>query len=227
MTEKQTSDALALGRIRAVIDILQTINNIQTTESIVVRIHDILAPLIPFDRFTFGLQAWGHLYCIEGTRVEKAPGIHIIKGQYPEPTVDRDEVIGESASHWTVANCRPLIRSDISKEMCFEHDERRVAEGMLSDLIVPIVVDDQIVGTFNFTSRAPGVYTKEHLETAESVADGIATVARAFGTHLSRVSSRSRSPSGRKNSGRPTGNSRRRSPSVLALSKNSGRTSGF
>lgn len=40
MTEKQTSDALALGRIRAVIDILQTINNIQTTESIVVRIHD-------------------------------------------------------------------------------------------------------------------------------------------------------------------------------------------
>ena len=144
-------------------------------------------PLIPFDRFTFGLQAWGHLYCIEGTRVEKAPGIHIIKGQYPEPTVDRDEVIGESASHWTVANCRPLIRSDISKEMCFEHDERRVAEGMLSDLIVPIVVDDQIVGTFNFTSRAPGVYTKEHLETAESVADGIATVARAFGTHLSRV----------------------------------------
>jgi hypothetical protein len=45
MTEKQTSDALALGRIRAVIDILQTINNIQTTESIVVRIHDILARL--------------------------------------------------------------------------------------------------------------------------------------------------------------------------------------
>lgn len=59
MSKSQTSEALELDRARAVIDIIKAINSNETTEAIVVRIHDTLTPLVPCDRFTFGLVVWG------------------------------------------------------------------------------------------------------------------------------------------------------------------------
>ncbi len=182
MTDLASSETLALKRARAVLDIIETINSGKPTEAIVLRINDILLPLIPFDRFTFGLQVWDQCYRVEDGRVKGASGTQIFGRPYP---LEDAEI---SASLWAIAHRQSLLRGDISKEMRFEHDGRRVAEGMLSDLIVPILVDGKTVGTFNFTSRAPDVYSDDHLETAEAVASGIATVARVFDTLLSRSS---------------------------------------
>ncbi|MBK34017.1 MAG: hypothetical protein CME26_00620 [Gemmatimonadetes bacterium] len=66
----QTSTGLVLQRARAVIDILHTISSEQSPETTVVRIHDVLTEMIPCDRFTFGLQVWGHRYRVEEGRVE-------------------------------------------------------------------------------------------------------------------------------------------------------------
>ena len=178
----QASTGVVLQRARAGIDILQTISSEQSPETTVVRIHDVLTEMIPCDRFTFGLQVWGHRYRVEEGRVEWTRGLQIVDEKYSEPAPDGEVVAstGRSASLWVIQNRQPLLRKNISEELRFEHDDRRVAEGMLSDLIVPIVVGDGVAGTFNFTSRAPDIYTEEHLETAVAVADGVAAAARLF-----------------------------------------------
>ena len=80
------------------------------------------------------------------------------------------------------------MRHDISKEMRFGDDGRCVSEGMRSDLVVPVVAREKVIGVFNFTSRELDFYTSGHLETAKTVADGLATVAPLFGTNLSQAS---------------------------------------
>ncbi len=57
----------------------------------------------------------------------------------------------------------PLSRLE-RKMHNFKRDTVRVEWGEHSDLIVPLVVDDEVVGIFNFTSRASGstILQKRH-----------------------------------------------------------------
>ena len=68
------------------------------------------------------------------------------------------------------------MRRDISREQRFERDVIRIEEGMLSDLIVPLVVDEEVVGTFNFTARGTHRFNENHLEMAQAVAEAIAVM---------------------------------------------------
>ena len=188
MSKSQTPEALELDRARAVIDIIKAINSNETTEAIVVRIHDTLTPLVPCDRFTFGLVVWGWQYRVEDGKVDSASHLRLADNLVVPVGEDGPAPIDRSASHWAIANRLPLVRHDISKEMRFGDDGRGVSEGMRSDLVVPVVAREKVIGVFNFTSRELDFYTSGHLETAKTVADGLATVAPLFGTNLSQAS---------------------------------------
>ena len=85
-------------------------------------------------------------------------------------------VIGQagSATDWVVGNRRPLIRTNIPEDTRFRVSDRTRASGILSDVILPLISRDRVVGTLSLASRAAGVYQASDLEFLQPVADQLA-----------------------------------------------------
>ena len=155
--------------VTALVEILQSD---RSAEDAFVEAGAIMREVVPWDRLTLGLLKWGWLYRLEEGRVQRMEATRFDgtgeEGKYPY------------ASQWVMAYGQPLLRRDIAKERQFSHDERRIEEGMLSDLILPLVLGGEIVGTFNFTSRQAGTYDEGHLKTAQALSSVMGLVVKYF-----------------------------------------------
>ena len=158
-------------RYRTVGRIVSALNADLPVEEIVREVGTALQKMIPCDRFSLGLPLLDKWYFLEegglrsGDFYSQAP----LTETY-------------SASRWVILNRQPLLRRDISKEQRFESDALRLKEGMLSDLIVPLVVEEETIGTFNFTAREPDRYDEVDLEVGKSVAGAVASAIKQLQT---------------------------------------------
>ncbi|MGA1198165.1 MAG: GAF domain-containing protein [Candidatus Latescibacterota bacterium] len=80
-----------------------------------------------------------------------------------------------SAVHWVLYHQLPILRPNVADDLRFEVDEKRVPEGLVAQLVVPLVSDDECVGVLNFISKTPHVFTNSHVETAQLFARLVAT----------------------------------------------------
>ncbi len=80
-----------------------------------------------------------------------------------------------SAVHWVLYHQLPILRPNVADDLRFEVDEKRVPEGLVAQLVVPLVSDDECVGALNFISKTPHVFTNSHVETAQLFARLVAT----------------------------------------------------
>ncbi|MDP6730241.1 MAG: ATP-binding protein, partial [SAR324 cluster bacterium] len=62
----------------------------------------------------------------------------------------------------------------------FARDWVLIEAGMLSQLIVPLMVDGEVIGVFNFAGRKANYYDEEDLEAAQAVVDAIALSLNRF-----------------------------------------------
>ena len=155
-------------RYEAVSRIVSTLNTDLPVDHIMLEVGSILQDLIPFDRLSLGLLSQDRWYYLQDGDVSSREYFATVT-----PMVE-----DYSATRWVILNQQPLLRQNISKEHRFKRDSIQIDEGMFSDLIVPLVVDEEVVGTFNFTSREPNRYHEDHLEIAQSVADTIAVAVK-------------------------------------------------
>ena len=91
------------------------------------------------------LQEMGWRYVLEDNRSERralGPG----NWKYIEQP-------NYSSLGWVRQNGQPLLRRDLSKEQRFELDKGLVERGLLSQLIVPLILDGDTIGTLNFSSE--------------------------------------------------------------------------
>ena len=171
-TDKQEAGLREIDRrYRAIVRIVSALNTDRPIEDVVQEIGEVLHALIPCDRFSLGLVSWDRWYFLEDGRLTSR--------NFSFPLV-----ADNSASEWVIHNRRPLLRRDISKGHRFRHDVIRMEQGDRSDLIVPLVVDGEVMGTFNFTSRASNRYDEGCLEGAQSVADAVAVAVKQFQARL-------------------------------------------
>ena len=148
--------------------LLSILNTDLPIEEIVQQMGSVLQEGIPCDRFSLGLILMDRWYFWENNRLTSEDGALSL--------LLEDEEF--SASRWVVANRKPLLRQDLAAEQRFKHDSFVANQYMHSDLVVPLIVNDEVVGTFNFTSQAVNRYHTRHLETAWSVADAIAVAVK-------------------------------------------------
>ena len=87
-----------------------------------------------------------------------------------------------SAIGWVFLHKQPLLRGDISKERRFESDRRLIEKGVISQLIIPVVVNNEVIGLFNFHSRKANCFDRGHLELAQPVVNTIALTVKQFQT---------------------------------------------
>ncbi len=84
--------------------------------------------------------------------------------------------IGEagSATDWVLKNRRPLIRGNILKEDRFRLSDQTREIGFQSDIILPLVAQDQVIGSASVASLQEGSYSQGHVEFLQPLLDHIA-----------------------------------------------------
>lgn len=147
---------------------LVAVHNVQ--ESIEDRIKSYVTvwrQYIPFERFSMSFFRLNHWYVWDEKGV-----MHTTRANQ----IDLDEL--KSASDWVSQNQKVLMRRDILEEQRFRYDGEVLKDGFRSDLIVPLILDGEAVGSYNFNSRAVGAYQAQHVEFARCAADTMAVGAR-------------------------------------------------
>ena len=151
-----------LANILSVIGkLLSVLNTEQPPKDIFRQIGQCISPLIPFDRLSISVAQLRFWYYLEDEEVTTMRDLGVF-----------DET--SSASTWVFIHKKPLLRKDITRGRQYGYDTELGHEKMRSDLILPLTIDSKIVGTFNFTSHLPNVYTPEHLNAARAISEAIA-----------------------------------------------------
>jgi signal transduction histidine kinase len=79
-----------------------------------------------------------------------------------------------SSVGWAVVRGQPLLRHNIAADARFPGDEQLLASGIKSEMIIPLRVKGNVIGTWNIGSREKGAYSTDDLEIAQSMADQLA-----------------------------------------------------
>jgi len=149
----------------AIVKILESLNKDLPPEDLLQQAGIHLHKIIPFDRFSLSVAQLRYWFFLQNNAVTT------IRDFSPYNATS-------SASTRAFIYQEPTLRTNISNEASFQHDNALQKEQMNSDIIIPLTVDDIPVGTFNFTKKDSGFYTQEHLLIAESLTNLIALVAK-------------------------------------------------
>lgn len=143
-------------QLRAIVKIAGTILQYTDLEDILTAITKELAGIIEFDRASVAFckpdedcLELGHIHSRDGTVEDTAHGRCI--------PMDETTVVG-----WVAVRREPMLRTDIPSDNRFEEV---VSEARLkSDIVVPLVVRDKLIGTLNFGSHKKDAFTEEDLD---------------------------------------------------------------
>lgn len=115
-----------------------------------------LHQIIPFDRASVAFMApdkqslvLGHIHTADGVIDDPAEGTQI--------PLDETTLVG-----WVAAHLKPVARTDVPSDDRF----RNVIEDvdLLSDMVVPLVARDRLIGTLNVGSFSKDAFTDEDLD---------------------------------------------------------------
>jgi GAF domain-containing protein len=148
-------------------EILAAINESQDLVENLPSITDHLRELLPIDMMTLISYTPGES--------EFAP---LAVSAHPEhsPSVQRGgrTPLKGTATGWVITNKKPWLDTDLRQDPPFPSDRSILAKGMVSRLLVPLEVGDQVIGSLNLASTQPESYTEAHVPILNQVADQMA-----------------------------------------------------
>ena len=71
---------------------------------------------------------------------------------------------------WVITNEKPLLRRDLEKDRQFPIEDRLLAQGVRSYVIVPLKARERVLGTLNLGSRTVNAYTEADASFLEEIA---------------------------------------------------------
>jgi len=103
--------------------------------------------------------------------------ISIIKGEKVLPTTRRPTsiLVGEGISGTAAATKKPVLVGEVEESSEFI----AIFEDIHSELAVPLIYLDQVIGVINFESRRRNAFTEEHLAYCQRLADTFAPLVHA------------------------------------------------
>ncbi len=154
-------------RYRVLLEINNAIILNLTREALFHAVSQTLSQALLFDRATLTLydpeKDSLKVFALEGPSLPKAFG-----GVGTEVT--------RQGSHvgWVLDHKRPLLRRDLEQERQFAIEERLLAEGLRSYIVVPLLAKGKTLGTLNVGSHGPNRYSEEDALFLQEVAKQIA-----------------------------------------------------
>lgn len=143
-------------QLQAMLRIAGTILEYTELEDILCAITRELSGIIEFDRVSVAFfqpnensLVLGHIHSGEGKIDDPAQGRHV--------SMDDTSVIG-----WVACHREPILRSDISSDDRFQEVVKEAK--LKSDMVVPLIVRDKLIGTLNFGSLKKNAFAEEILK---------------------------------------------------------------
>lgn len=142
------------NQLSAVMEIARLINSRLDLEHILSRIAREMARVIDYD---FGCVA---VYekednCLYMRHIYRKNGDDSYEGRYVP--LDENNLVG-----WVAINKKPVYRRDILKDDRFE--EVMKEDNLRSDIVVPLIAEDSLIGTVNIGSYKPDHFSKFDME---------------------------------------------------------------
>ncbi len=158
--------AAAAERSRTLLRINNAIISNLTREALFHAIAEALRGVVPFDRTAIFLHDPERdvlrLFVLESS----------LSSQYF--VVGLEMGAGESHVGWVFQNRRPLLRRDLQKERQYEVEDRALADGVRSYVIVPLVARGTSVGVLALASTRTHQYSEVDVEFLQDVANQVA-----------------------------------------------------
>jgi diguanylate cyclase (GGDEF)-like protein/putative nucleotidyltransferase with HDIG domain len=79
-----------------------------------------------------------------------------------------------SGTGWVVTHKKPLVESDLSKEIRFSTGKNFYEQGMLSMVYLPLIAKGEVIGSFILASRRADAYSQQHVKLLEQLTSQIA-----------------------------------------------------
>ncbi len=165
-TERSAWNAEALD---AVIRLTQAINAGQDMDQVFHAVAAELARFVAYDRCAFA--------AFDQT-AQKLRVIHVQSVLPPYPTDGISQPLAGSAGGWVIEHRQPFIYT-LGQEARFVEDPERRAAGIACVALLPVTVDNVIVGTLALSSTHEGAYHEARLWLLEAIANqfGLAVAA--------------------------------------------------
>ena len=156
----------AAERARILLEINNAIISNLTREDLFHAIAQALRRVVPFDRTAIFLHDPDknvlRLFVLESS----LPSTYFVVGLEMAP--------GESHVGWVFRNQHPLVCRDLEKERQYEMEDRALADGVRSYVIVPLIARGSSVGVLAVASTRTNRYSDEDAEFLHEVATQIA-----------------------------------------------------
>jgi diguanylate cyclase (GGDEF)-like protein/putative nucleotidyltransferase with HDIG domain len=79
-----------------------------------------------------------------------------------------------SGTGWVVTHKKPLVESDLSKEIRFSTGKNFYEQGMLSMVYLPLIAKGEVIGSFILASRRTDAFGQQHVKLLEQIASQMA-----------------------------------------------------
>jgi PAS domain S-box-containing protein len=143
-------------QLQAMVRIAGTILQFTDLEDILSAITRELSNIVEFDRVSVAFVEPGEDSLVLGH-------IHTGEGKIDDIAHDRRIPMDETTViGWVARHRKPILRSDIPSDRRFEEVVKEAR--LKSDMVVPLVVRDKLIGTLNFGSHRKNAFTNEILE---------------------------------------------------------------
>jgi len=154
-------------RQRVLLEVNNAVVSNLTRDALFGALAQALSPVIPYDLAALTL-------CEPGNDSLRVFALHgpLVPKQFPTLGAEIDR----RGSHlgWVLDHQRPLIRRDLEREHQFPPEEKLLAEGIRSFVVVPLPGRQRAIGTLNVASKTPNQFSEKDAELLLEVAKQIA-----------------------------------------------------
>ena len=166
------------GREHALRQVSETIGTAENLIESLPAVAQHLRALVPLDRLTVATYTAGDPECFISCVDVQMDDSHTYSARLTQ--IGAALPVKGSATGWVITHGELRMDQDIRHEMLFAEDKQLIADGLISRLILPLRIGEQIVGTLNVSGTQPDAFSQEHLPILLQVAGQIAlTLERA------------------------------------------------
>lgn len=157
-----------VDKLRMLLDITTTISRSMDLDEVLTLVMDTLGSLIPYD--AAGIYLIEHDVNGESPYIFKSKTIrgYEISFELAEPRLK----LGEGFIGHVAQTGQPIICDDVSKDPRYFHARARTR----SEMVAPIISNDEVIGVFDLESDDLGAYTQDDLEVLLMLASQVAII---------------------------------------------------
>jgi sigma-B regulation protein RsbU (phosphoserine phosphatase) len=162
-------------KLRLLLDITKKISRSLDLDEVLTLVMDTLDSLIPYDA--------AGIYIIEKDRKAGSPYVFKSKAlrgyDISFALVEPQLKLGEGFIGFVAQTGRPIISHDVSKDPRYYHARERTR----SEMVAPIISNDEVIGVFDLESDSLNAYTEDDLQILQMLTSQVAIIIEKVKLH--------------------------------------------